>query len=187
METIIRRSRRTYNISRALEPTAPEGTLCFDIDSWKNIVGAAIQSGTPQTNQKVHTKPWQTEEIQSLIRQRREARTTDAKRHISKIIQKEIRKLARTYQSERAEEILKECAQLDRLNQIQREPVKQQRKDDLVDPERFADCLEEIYKSNKMLSPIDRRMLANIPPIDISEFQHALQKMKMGVVRTRHY
>ena len=86
----------------------------------------------------------------------------------------------RKYQSEVAESVLREFVQLDRLDQLQREPAKKRIHDDFVDPARFGDCFEEIYRSDQGALPINGHILVGVPPVCVADVARALRKMKNG-------
>ena len=89
---------------------------------------AAIAPGASEISRDCN-KPWDTPEVQALLRQRREAGSSEQRKHISKTIQKVLRKLVRKHNEAKVENILKEFADLGRLDNVSQnsKPTKKKR------------------------------------------------------------
>ena len=106
------------------------------------LEGALYQAAiSPDVSRISHDrpKPYESTEIQSLLQKKRESTTSIQRRAISKQIQKVSRKLVRKYNDEKVEEILKEFADLGRLDNIQHHSQPKKETSTKIDAEKFTD------------------------------------------------
>ena len=98
---------------------------CIDKDTCKpeileSILHEAAISPNVSEPSRYRSKPWDEPEVQDLLRKRREAATPIQRKTISKTIQKVLRKLVRKHNDAKVEVILKEFADLGRLEKIRK-------------------------------------------------------------------
>ena len=125
-------------------------------------------------------KPWQSTTVRDLVDQRRNCHDSVERSKLSKQILREAPRLNRRYASERAREVLRECQDLGRLNQLHRLPVKSETQDTLCDPEKFALILEQVYSSTLPSLAPSRDLLKLVPRFSAGELQCAVKAMKRG-------
>lgn len=143
----------------------------------KIIYDAATGPDVP-IQAEVRQKPWQSEEIQALIRKRRLCNTSQERASISKQIQKSTRKILRKYQNEKATKLLENFCGLSDLHQIQEYPIKKSvRSVDEIHCEIFAESLKEIFEDPSQSIEVDYAKFKDLPRFDLPEFAYALKKM----------
>ena len=91
------------------------------------------------------TKPWEEPEIQVLLRQRRDCTTPVERKVISKQIQKVSRKLVRKYKDEKVERVLKEFADLGRLDNISKDTKPKKETSATIESVEFVKLFENVY------------------------------------------
>ena len=105
------------------------------------------------------TKPWDSIEIQSLLKQRRECTTAVGRRNVSKTIQKVSRRLIRKHNDEKVEDILKEFADLGRLDNISQYSKPKKEPSDKVGAEDFVKLLQKVYESDDAEIQVDKEKI----------------------------
>ena len=135
-----------------------------------------------KTDVKSHrsSKPWLSERVKILIRERRATRNSNERKSLSKSIQREIRSGLRRFYTEETINILSQFQDLGRIDQAMEQPIKKKIVEDKVPPDTFADVFEEIYKSSAPPHQVQREMISQIPVFTIDEFMEALKHMKNG-------
>ena len=89
-------------------------------------------------------KPWDSPEIQDLLRQRRETAIPQERKNLSKTIQKTLRKLVRIYTPAKVENILKEFADLGRLDSISQNSKPKKEIPNRIEAKEFVKLFENI-------------------------------------------
>ena len=144
----------------------------------KVLYEAAISPGV-RTEVVDERKPWQSEEIQELIRKRRLYNNNPAERStISKNIQKTARALLRKHKNKKTSELLQEFAGLERLPKIQEYSILKKGGDENIDCEIFAKTLQEIYESPNEKLKVDYGKIEDIPQFELIEMQKTLGQMR---------
>ena len=102
------------------------------------------------------TKPWDTHEMQGLLKQRRECVTAAERRDLSKTIQKVSRRLIRRHNDAKIGEILREFADLRRLDAISEfsKPTKQCT--EKIDSQEFVALFQKVYASEDLELRVDK-------------------------------
>eukprot|EP00973_Karenia_brevis_P010033 1357379-Karenia_brevis.AAC.1 len=122
---------------------------------------------------------WDDHYIKQLIQERRQEKSKDRRRALSKKIKKASRKIIRKWTDDRMSNILEEFSSLDRLSQI----GIQRRLDDEMDRpshEDFANMLQSVFKDSSYSSfePALVDQIPNIPRFSIHELKYVLKKSK---------
>ena len=99
-----------------------DSALCFE--TMEKIILDAIVSPDVPVQVDEHQKPWQSKEIQELIRKRRLCINSRERAFISKQIQKSTRRILRKYQNEKTSKLLGKFTGLSDLHRIPEYPIK---------------------------------------------------------------
>ena len=94
-----------------------EGNM--EVESIDKLMYEAATSPGVSVQVAVHSKPWQSEELQDLIRKRHLCTTSGERTSISKLIQKVSRKVLRKHQTEAASKLLETFSGLSDLPKVQ--------------------------------------------------------------------
>ena len=125
-------------------------------------------------------KPWQSLVLQRLIRERRNARTADERRTVSKDIQKEMRRELRKWHSTQAEKVLGEFKDLERLHGIHKAPILSMKRNEQPDPEIFASLLSQVYTSDLPNLEMNQILIQQIDLFSFRELLDGLRRMSNG-------
>ena len=118
-------------------------------------------------------KPWQSEEIQELIRKRRMCITSRERASISKQIQKVSRRILRKHQTAEATKKLEEFSDLSDLPKIQEYPIKHSGSSIEINPKSFAEPLQEIYEDPGGTISVDYEKIKDVPLFNLPELSYA--------------
>ena len=141
------------------------------------VLDAAFTEGV-YVPEKCQAKPWECEDIKKLRHDRKNAPSQSERTRLSKLIRKQVRQSLRKWQSEQAEQVLKEFTDLQRTEYLQRAPVLRKQCADVVEPECFAKLLREVYESDATSNIVNRHAIQQVPLFELVEFTTAIKHMK---------
>ena len=131
---------------------------------------------------------WEDQGFQQLLQQRRGNQCRHQRMELSKQIRKHIRKRLRERRNLRTERILTEFVQLNRLDEVHHDLVKQHKKcgaEEPPTPHKFAEYLQGIFAVEIPTSNLQPRIRnggenANVPFFSMGELDYVLCKMRNG-------
>ena len=131
---------------------------------------------------------WEDQGFQQLLQQRRGNQCRHQRMELSKQIRKHIRKRLRERRNLRTERILTEFVQLNRLDEVHHDLVKQHKKcgaEEQPTPHKFAEYLQGIFAVEIPTSNLQPRIRnggenANVPFFSMGELDYVLCKMRNG-------
>ena len=134
-----------------------------DVESINKALYEAATSPDVRTEVPGKAKPWESEEIQSLIQQRRLCNTSIERASISKQIQKVSRGILRKHQTEEATKKLQESSGLSDLPKMQDYPTKHSGNSTEIDSKSFAQALQEIYEDPEGTIYVEYGKIKDVP------------------------
>jgi len=161
----------------ALSELSVEKDICKPEVLESILYQAAIAPGASEISQDC-SKPWDTPEVQALLRQRREAGSSEQRKDISKSIQKVLRKLVRKHNDTKVENILKEFADLGRLDNVSKDSKPKKETETIIEPSEFVKLFEKVYESDEAELTADISKIREIPKFTMEDLQIVLKKMK---------
>ena len=125
------------------------------------------------------TKPWMTDAILQLLRQRKQQREPGARPVLSKQVAKDTRKALRAWRTQLTGQLLEKFEGLKGLQQLQALPTAAKGVD-TVAADVFATFLGEIYSSVRECPAYDLDTVRQVPRFELEELTCVVQALKNG-------
>ena len=171
-------NQQQYHASLQMRLSNQQPNTITELERW--VHSAAISS--MKCDRSKLAEPWEQDDFQHLLQQRKSSRDATERRALSKQIRKKLRSFQRQKQNQKITATLEQFQDFGRLDALFHDPIKtfDVPTTNMPSPEAFTDCLSDIFTSSDEGAETCRSNLgfSTIPPFQLSELKQALQHMR---------